>query len=242
MDPPPSGEDLARMRREFEAARSFEDSDDALYAFRPEVEPLAQPAAAAPNPRLAALQNSNNQARGSQTPPQRKKSLPRQYNPQVHGTWRPSAPAQATGLPVKQISLAEAKQNLLGQFAQEAGEQALSRDFEPHQAIKQRVDEGFVAEDDWRDTPDLERRQILKQRSQVQEHLGRRHVPLASSFVPRGPRSDIAVHSRTNSEDSRSSGSVANGQAAQQQLTGGQWSRNGMVWRATYGGNFTGGA
>lgn len=133
MDPPLSEEDIARMRREFEAARSFEESDDMLYGFMPVDEPSSEPAAIAAvpsktaHPRLAALQNMGVQARDSETPPRRKNSLPRQYNPQIHGSWRPSVPTQAAGIPVKRDSLAEAKrvQNLLEQFAQGADVQGL---------------------------------------------------------------------------------------------------------------------
>ncbi|EMF10086.1 uncharacterized protein SEPMUDRAFT_119810 [Sphaerulina musiva SO2202] len=112
MDPPPTKEELARMRREFEAARGFEEEDDLLYAFKPVVEhppavaanhtvapPRRQPVVERPPP-VAAHSSGIPPRYPSPTP---RAQLPRQYNPHTHGAWRPLGPppvaAHSFGIP-----------------------------------------------------------------------------------------------------------------------------------------------
>lgn len=89
-DKKPTEEDLARWRREFEAARSFEDADDEKYAFRPLEQPTAQNASRVisrnPFSRIAAAQKWEEPARAVVPPRQPKHSMP-QYYVRTH-VWR----------------------------------------------------------------------------------------------------------------------------------------------------------
>ncbi|KAF2212523.1 hypothetical protein CERZMDRAFT_97021 [Cercospora zeae-maydis SCOH1-5] len=87
-DKKPTEEDLARWRREFEAARSFEDADDEKYAFRPLEQPTAQNASRVisrnPFSRIAAAQKWEEPARAVVPPRQPKHSMPQYYDPATH--------------------------------------------------------------------------------------------------------------------------------------------------------------
>lgn len=82
-DKEPTEEEVARWRREFEAARSFEDADDEMYAFRPLEQPNAQNAARVisrtPFSRVIAVQKWEEPARTATPPHLPKQSMPQCY-------------------------------------------------------------------------------------------------------------------------------------------------------------------
>ncbi|KAI5358534.1 hypothetical protein Slin15195_G109820 [Septoria linicola] len=231
----PTEQQLARWRRDFEAARSFEDQDDQKYWPFQLVEQttlVGKSRTTSKNafPRLAALQNWEFQGPTGQPSRQPKQSLPQQYDPEKHGSWRPSDQRQnaATSIVRTLTPSANEIEPRHDQFLEDANQQ-VNRSAPSGMAMQ------YFAEEEWEGLPYWQRRQICDQRNRRWQMA----PPRPEGTDSAGQTASGTSHAKKESDGSGSTQSGSNELTIEQQLgAGAQYGRNGLVWKATYGGNF----
>lgn len=219
-DKEPTEEEVARWRREFEAARSFEDADDEMYAFRPLEQPNAQNAARVisrnPFSRVTAVQKWEEPARTAVPPRQLKQSMPQYY---VGPNMQPDAQCPLTTAqdPIKHDYLHPvnaARGAKPGPSATSARigtgmQHSWSMAAEQRNAV-----DSFESEDDGFET------ELTPKKDTVQQ-----------SYQPNSSR-----------EYAHRDASAGDGLHIPQQPEAAQPGRNGILWKGSFGGNFTGGS
>ncbi|PPJ52180.1 hypothetical protein CBER1_09908 [Cercospora berteroae] len=202
-DNEPTEEEVARWRREFEAARSFEDADDEMYAFRPLEQPNAQNAARVisrnPFSRVTAVQKWEEPARTAMPPRQPKQSMPQYYDPVKHDYLHPMNAARGAK-PVPSATSGRISTGMQHSWSMAAEQRNSVYSFETE-------DDGFETE-------------LTPKKDTVQQ-----------SYQP-----------SSSSEYDHRDASGGDGLDIPQQPEAGQRSRNGILWKASFGGNFTGGS